>query len=306
MTLIYLAEPIDQTTHHYTTAGTQVYTRAVADSLHTALAELYNVYRPRTAFNCTTLDPRVDGINRTALDQADLLVALLPNDVATVGTAMEVQYAVTRGTPTVVVTGTPGQALTALATQRHVQVLTPNPDLGIIDSVLAAITHLFTHRTHRPAPPQVQMVIADGCEIPNRAYPDDAGFDLTVMPQPDDEDDLPGHDGTWTIRPGQFLDIPSQVQNIQLPPDTWALITGRSSTLRKHGLHIPTAIIDPGWRGPLFTGVWNLSGIVRIVQPGTRLAQVILHRNHTAQHTLVQVQQVDTHDRGHHGFGSSG
>jgi dUTP pyrophosphatase len=130
-------------------------------------------------------------------------------------------------------------------------------------------------------------------QMPTRTYPDDAGFDLYVSE-------------TVRVLAGEFVDVHCGVA-LDLPPDCWAMLTGRSSTLRRHGLLVNQGIIDPGYRGELYAGVWNLNpnGAVKINR-GERLAQILLMSNRTMQHSMVRVEALSTHPRGSNGFGSSG
>lgn len=129
-------------------------------------------------------------------------------------------------------------------------------------------------------------------KLPTRAHADDAGFDLYTA----EDTQVPA---------GAFVDVPTGV-SMQIPDGYWARITGRSSTLRNHGLLVNEGIIDTGYTGPLFAAVRNLGDAPRTVHAGTRLAQVILHKNETE---LFDVHEVDGHretTRGIKGFGSSG
>lgn len=130
--------------------------------------------------------------------------------------------------------------------------------------------------------------------IPTRAYPDDAGYDLYVSE-------------TTTIPPGAFVDIPTGVA-VQLPEWAWGMLTGRSSTLRKRGLLVNTGIIDAGYRGELYAGAFNLTQQEVVVEAGDRIAQLIILENSTAvtEMPLIPDEQLDPHDRGTNGFGSSG
>lgn len=128
--------------------------------------------------------------------------------------------------------------------------------------------------------------------LPTRAHSDDAGFDLYVS---DDR----------IINPGEFVDIPTGIA-VEIPSDCWGMLAGRSSTLRKRGLLVNQGIIDPGYRGELFAGVWNLGTEEVYVRTGERLAQLILMPNVTAQFQVVAMQELSEHERGEKGFGSSG
>jgi dUTP pyrophosphatase len=131
---------------------------------------------------------------------------------------------------------------------------------------------------------------------PKRTYEDDAGYDLIVS-----EDTL--------IPPGQFVDVPCGI-SVELPERTWAMITGRSSTLRKRRLLVSTGIIDTGYRGPLFAGVQNLDvnpeADSQLVEKGERLAQLILFSNTTMRYPMMRVGQLGPSLRGTNGFGSTG
>ncbi len=128
--------------------------------------------------------------------------------------------------------------------------------------------------------------------LPTRAYHDDAGLDLYVTEE-------------VTVKPGEFMDIHCHA-GVQLPENVWALIIGRSSTLRKRGLMVNPGIIDTGYRGELFTGVWNLTDAPVRVQNGERLAQIILFHNLTHRYAPVFTSLLGETDRGDQGFGSSG
>ena len=136
-------------------------------------------------------------------------------------------------------------------------------------------------------------MLALGCEPPRPALADDAGADLTTAIDTE-------------IPPHSFVDIPTTVLGVQVPEGTWALITGRSSAIRKRGLLVPNGIIDHGWRGPLMAGVYNLTDQPVTVLAGERVAQVILMSNQTELAEIVKVDKLDPHERGLSGFGSTG
>lgn len=336
--LVYFAEPIDKA------AGLNF---QLAAEMHGTLSMWgCTVYRPSAAWRARHPDPRVEQINRSALYQADAIVAYLDENTPSIGVPAEIEAATARGIPAVVhytgqsfaLAGNPlvtvidsptsviqilEQALkehpreerpptaihptAAMHEAAHVMadggILTaaqytqafrpddPPPFLGsrLIRDAYEKIT--ANTRYDQPLRNPIRLQIADGAQPPARAYHDDAGIDLTTARE-------------TTIEPGQYVDIHTQVTATQLPPGYWGMITGRSSALRKWRLHIPIAIIDPGWRGPLFVGVWNLGGNPVTVKPGDRLGQLILIPNNPAP--VLAVTQVDEHPRGLNGFGSSG
>lgn len=129
-------------------------------------------------------------------------------------------------------------------------------------------------------------------EVPNRSMAGDAGADLYTSEQ-------------TTIRPGTFADVPCGIR-LQLPPGYWARITGRSSTLRKRGLLVSEAVIDNGYTGPIYAGVWNLTRDPVIVRVGERIAQLILNPIVQADYRVTAGELVSIDGRGSSGFGSSG
>ena len=142
-----------------------------------------------------------------------------------------------------------------------------------------------------------------------RAYNDDCGLDLYVQPNPEKAlfgtgfKPIEADPGAWVVKRGQFLDLPLGVA-VQLPPATWGMLTGRSSTLRKRGLMVAQGIIDHGYRGPLFVGVWNLTDHDVLVEAGAKIAQLIILPAWQGEFEIVS--ELDDHPRGHRGFGSSG
>ena len=134
--------------------------------------------------------------------------------------------------------------------------------------------------------------VEPGAEKPRKGYPGDAGYDLVVSQN-------------TTINPNQYADVPCGV-SIALPEWTWGLITGRSSTLRSRGLLVTQGVIDMGYTGPLFAGVYNTTPNPVHVKKGDRLAQFIVIDNTTRLTQLEQVDQLPERERGNAGFGSTG
>ena len=137
------------------------------------------------------------------------------------------------------------------------------------------------------------VALSNTAQGPTKAHWDDAGFDLYV------------DDGDWTIQPGQFVDVPLGIA-AETAPGTWGLLTGRSSTLRRLGLMVAQGVIDCGYTGPLFAGVWNLTGSPVTVHQGDRIAQYIVMANAGLNLDPVQVNELPHTERGARGFGSSG
>jgi dUTP pyrophosphatase len=281
--IAYLATPIDQ-------APDRPEWNKVVEQMKAILtAHDYCVYTPAAAWRTRSYSqphPAVEVINRGALHQADLMVAYLPAGVASIGIPMEIEQATQLGIPVVVVSDVRSYVLERPGVYRVEGV----PD-GEFDTILHELDGIPWGVRPRPERHALKLVIHDGHEPPKRAYADDAGVDLTCVQD-------------YEVLPGQFVDVRTQVDAVQLPDGYWGLITGRSSALRRWNLHVPVGVIDPGWRGPLFVGIWNLSPEPIIITAGVRLGQLILLPNNPAP--VLAVDKVDDAPRGVSGFGSTG
>lgn len=130
----------------------------------------------------------------------------------------------------------------------------------------------------------------DRAVIPGYTYAGDAGMDLTVIEH-------------VILGPGEAADLATGLR-IELPPGYWGRITGRSSTMRRRGLLVNEGIIDNGYRGELYVYVRNLNGHDAVIEPGDRLAQLIVHTLQRPE--VLEVERLAESDRGDKGFGSSG
>ena len=127
---------------------------------------------------------------------------------------------------------------------------------------------------------------------PYRKYSGDAGWDLFVSREVE-------------IPAGQTVDVHTDI-SIQIPPCTFARITGRSSTIRKHNLLVSEGIIDNGYTGELFVCVTNLGKETFVAKEGMRLAQVIFHKIEDVRWAEVEELKQKDNDRNTNGFGSTG
>lgn len=127
---------------------------------------------------------------------------------------------------------------------------------------------------------------------PTKAYEGDAGYDLYAS-------------RGCLIMPGKYIDVHTDVK-IALPDSLWCRIVARSSSARQ-GLMVQEGIIDTGYRGEMFFGVWNMTRDIFKVEVGMRLAQMILmpHVNPLLAR-WGQVENLPVSERGAKGFGSSG
>lgn len=141
---------------------------------------------------------------------------------------------------------------------------------------------------HRP----LRCWLGPHARLPTQAHRGDAGYDLYTSE-------------SVNIEPHTFVDVPTGV-HVELPIGMWALIIGRSSTLRERDLLVQQGVIDNGYRGELFVACWNMSGNWHFVQAGDRLGQLVLIHNQADQYEPTEVETLAPHERGLRGFGSTG
>lgn len=126
--------------------------------------------------------------------------------------------------------------------------------------------------------------------IPRYVHMGDAGADLVVV------------EG-GALAPGEMRDFPCGWA-VEPPLGYFFDIRPRSSTLRKRGLLVHSGTIDNGYRGPLFVYAWNVSNEIAVIEPGDRLAQMVLLP--CVQPIIEEVEVLEDSDRGEGGFGSTG
>lgn len=275
---VYLASPIDQ-------AGGVAHHGWVVDQL---AASDITMFVPAAAFAVgrnAPVDGSIEAINRAALAYCDAVVALLPSGVPTIGTPREIEAAKSLGKPVAVLTDI-DRSFSLADCQMWAL------DAAGLDSAI-----LWLRKRSESKRPALPFHLEDDAVLPARAHPGDAGFDLYA------------HQSV-TIQPGSFSDVPVGAR-VALPEGVFGRITGRSSTLRKRGLLVAEGIIDTGYRGDLFTGVWNLTKFPVTVERGERIGQLLLHYNVSSEFEATRVDAerfgAIPHDgRGTAGFGSSG
>ena len=136
-----------------------------------------------------------------------------------------------------------------------------------------------------------------GHEIPFPAYatPGSAGMDLRAC-----------IDAPITIPAGGRTPIPTGLA-IALPGPEWvALVYARSGLAIKHGLAPANCVgvIDSDYRGEILVGLYNASREDYTVEPGERIAQLVI--TPVAQPRITVVEDLDDTERGTGGFGSTG
>lgn len=136
-----------------------------------------------------------------------------------------------------------------------------------------------------------------GKEIPFPAYatPGSAGMDLRAC-----------IDAPVTIPAGGRGMIPTGLA-IALPGPEWvALVYARSGLAIKHGLAPANCVgvIDSDYRGEVVVGLLNSSKEDYTIEPGERVAQLVIMP--VTQARISAVDSLDETERGAGGFGSTG
>jgi dUTP pyrophosphatase len=249
------------------------------------------VYDPGDAFTVDSravIDDSLARVNRAALNNADIVLAWLPSNIATVGVPMEIDRAVSQGKHVFIFSDAPSWML-----QYPSMLVTrfADHDEGTINKAveIAAKLHSPVESRHQE---DLRVKLGDGGQLPVRHYEDDAGLDLIVSRH-------------TVIKPGRFEDVPCGI-SVELPPWAWGLVTGRSSALRKKGLLVHSGVIDAGYRGPLFAGAWNMTDKAVAVDRGERIAQLIVLNNNTRYVEPIVARELFPSKRGTAGFGSTG
>ena len=136
-----------------------------------------------------------------------------------------------------------------------------------------------------------------GKEIPFPAYatPGSAGMDLRAC-----------IDEPVTIPAGERGMIPTGLA-IALPGPEWvALVYARSGLAIKHGVAPANCVgvIDSDYRGEIVVGLLNSSKEDYTIEPGERVAQLVIMP--VTQARVSVVEELDETERGTGGFGSTG
>jgi dUTP pyrophosphatase len=89
-------------------------------------------------------------------------------------------------------------------------------------------------------------------------------------------------------------------------PGLAAILLPRSGLGHKHGIVLGNLVglIDSDYQGPVMASMWNRGAVAFTIQPGERIAQMVIVP--VVQVRLEVVQEFTATDRGAGGFGSSG
>ncbi|GAB3038969.1 dUTP diphosphatase [Bowmanella dokdonensis] len=131
--------------------------------------------------------------------------------------------------------------------------------------------------------------------LPEYATPGSAGMDLRAC-----------LDEALSLKPGQTELLPTGIAIHIGDPGLCATILPRSGLGHKHGIVLGNLVglIDSDYQGQLMVSVWNRSQDEFLIQPGDRIAQLVLLPVIQARFSIVE--DFASSERGQGGFGSSG
>jgi len=131
--------------------------------------------------------------------------------------------------------------------------------------------------------------------LPNYATAGSAGLDLRAMV-----------DAPTQLLPGSTTMVSSGLAIHLADAGYAALVVPRSGLGSKSGIVLGNlvGVIDSDYQGPLLMPLWNRSGEPFMLQPGERVAQLLIVP--IAHARFRQVEQFVASERGQGGFGSTG
>ena len=141
---------------------------------------------------------------------------------------------------------------------------------------------------------KVKIVNRSAYPTPAYATPKSAGMDLKA-----------NIDEPMTLGPLERAMVPTGLF-IALPEGTEAQVRPRSGLAAKHGLSVLNApgTVDADYRGEVKVILVNLSNEPFVINPGERIAQMVVARYEQVEWDEVEV--LDETERGAGGFGSTG
>ena len=137
--------------------------------------------------------------------------------------------------------------------------------------------------------------IGDSIPLPAYATDGSAGLDLRAC-----------LDEPLLLEPGQAHLVPTGLAIHLDDPGLAAVLLPRSGLGHKHGVVLGNLVglIDSDYQGQVMVSAWNRSAHPYTIQPGERIAQMVIVP--VVQATLEIVGDFQESERGAGGFGSSG
>lgn len=141
---------------------------------------------------------------------------------------------------------------------------------------------------------QVKIINTSNNPLPEYATVGSSGMDLRAYIQEPIE-----------MEPMQRVMVPTGLF-LELPANTEAQVRPRSGLAIKQGITCLNSpgTVDSDYRGEIKVVLINLSGEVQAIQPGDRIAQMVVQQVEKIE--WKQVDKLSETDRGTGGFGSTG
>ena len=134
--------------------------------------------------------------------------------------------------------------------------------------------------------------LREDARLPTRAYPGDAGLDLTTCERVE-------------LGPGERAVVPTGIA-VAIPEGYAGFVQPRSGLAARHGIAVINSpgLIDSGYRGEIRVVLLNTDpSEIFIAEPGERIAQLVVLR--VPEVEPVGVDELPASERGVRGFGSS-
>ncbi|MCW8845874.1 MAG: dUTP diphosphatase [Gammaproteobacteria bacterium] len=137
--------------------------------------------------------------------------------------------------------------------------------------------------------------LGDEFPLPDYATAGSAGMDLRACLEK-----------TLLLEPGQTELIPTGMAIHIDDPGLAAVLLPRSGLGHKHGIVLGnlTGLIDSDYQGQVFVSCWNRSSHPFTIEPGDRIAQMVILP--VVQARFEVVEEFTDSNRGTGGFGSTG
>ena len=137
--------------------------------------------------------------------------------------------------------------------------------------------------------------IGNDFPLPDYATAGSAGMDLRACVDSDTE-----------ISPGETILIPTGIALHIGDPGLAATILPRSGLGHKHGIVLGNLVglIDSDYQGQIFVSCWNRGDKSFVIEPGARIAQLVIIP--VIQATFNVVDDFEESQRGEGGFGHTG
>ncbi|HEX4209087.1 MAG TPA: dUTP diphosphatase [Candidatus Binataceae bacterium] len=142
--------------------------------------------------------------------------------------------------------------------------------------------------------PTVRMKRLREVELPRYHSADAAGFDLTASINEE-----------FVLRPLERIAMPTGIA-LEIPAGFEGQVRPRSGRALSEGLALINApgTIDADYRGEIKVILVNLGSEPLMIQPGDRIAQLIIAP--VARAALIEVEELAASDRSDGGFGHTG